>query len=278
MYDKWWVLVRARLVARLTVKTIQEVRVRETLPQAGPESPGAQWAAVDRIVRGGLAGRSAMAQLLADVLPRMKDHLLYHRHIPAQDADDLIQEFVWRRILAGNLLASASRARGSKVTSFLVATLDHFVAGELRLRLSHREASMDPFLIMARSSGGGEALDEAVNPANVSRIVQQTLARMQAECAFKHREDLWYVFGSRILRPVLDDQVQVSYGELAGTLGCPVSRARLLLETAKRMFRRILRRVIADQFRSDAGAMETGRYVRTQAARHPGFRSLAAAT
>ena len=113
--------------------------------------PTTHWSLVARAGRdGGDARREALDQLLRRYLPALRAHLLFGRRMPAEDAEDLLQEFVASRILQRDLVDRADRQLG-KFRTYLLAALDRFFIDQLRRRNARK-----------RSLGAGplQALDD----------------------------------------------------------------------------------------------------------------------
>jgi RNA polymerase sigma-70 factor (ECF subfamily) len=145
-------------------------------------------------------------------------------------------------VLERELLASADRKKG-KFRTFLLTALEHYV--------------IDQFRHMKRSpvSGGIEAGDDVQDDAASAqeaferdwarRTVAQALESMSAECQAKKRSDVWEVFRTRIVEPILNGQSEVPYEELVARFGLKSPAAAFnLLVTGKRMFERHLRSVV----------------------------------
>ena len=78
-------------------------------------------------------------------------------------------------------------------------------------------------------------------------LLGEVLRRMEAECDGARRREIWGVFESRILRPILDNAATLPYEQLVKRFGfrSPTQAANALV-TAKRMFARTLRTVVSE--------------------------------
>jgi hypothetical protein len=75
---------------------------------------------------------------------------------------------------------------------------------------------------------------------------------MRAECEGTGRRQLWQLFECRVLRPVFDGHRPTPYAELAEALAyAGRDQAMNALITARRMFARILRSVVAEYVTND---------------------------
>ena len=79
------------------------------------------------------------------------------------------------------------------------------------------------------------------------QVVEEARRRMEAHCREINRPDLWLVFSERILRPAADDIPPSTPERIAGDLKLGSSKAASnLLVTSKRVFARVLRRVVGE--------------------------------
>ncbi len=75
---------------------------------------------------------------------------------------------------------------------------------------------------------------------------------MEMRCGEMERPDLWVVFTERVLRPSSENNQPSGHGKLAGDLKLGSSKAAAnLLVTAKRLFARMLRLVVAEYVSSE---------------------------
>ncbi|MBC8105708.1 MAG: sigma-70 family RNA polymerase sigma factor [Anaerolineae bacterium] len=183
----------------------------------------------------------ALSELLRCYLPAMRSHLVRRQRIAPERADDLLQGFIVRKILEYDLIARADQARG-KFRTLLLTSLDNFVRNELGRP--------------ARESGQElpEALpDDGLEPGAdfdvpwAQALLGQAIERMRAECEREGRTDVWGVFDARILGPTLRDEPTMEYAQLVERFGLksPAQASNVLI-TAKRMFERTLRSVVAE--------------------------------
>jgi RNA polymerase sigma-70 factor (ECF subfamily) len=212
--------------------------------------PVTPWSLVARAGRDSDAPmREALGTLLQRYLPALRAHLVLHRRLAPDLADDLLQSFVSRKVLEQKLIARSDRSRG-RFRSFLLKALDHFVIDELRSQ---------------RARGGGaaqltelEELDLADEDADVRpsdafdrvwarQVLDEAVRRMRIECETSHRPDIWGVFEQRVLAPALHGAQPAPYDQLIERfdLRSPTQASNVLM-TAKRMFARVLRGVISE--------------------------------
>ena len=83
-------------------------------------------------------------------------------------------------------------------------------------------------------------------------LIAAALLNMRSECETSNRSDIWGVFEGRLLAAVLEDSPETGYEELIQRFGFKSpSHAFNALNTAKRMFKRHLRSVIAEYAHGD---------------------------
>jgi len=89
----------------------------------------------------------------------------------------------------------------------------------------------------------------------VRQVVDLAVKAMEKECAAEGRDDVWAIFSSRLLGPMLTGDEPEPYGELVARLGLESpSQASNLLITAKRMFSRNLNAVVLETVADPAEA------------------------
>jgi hypothetical protein len=84
-------------------------------------------------------------------------------------------------------------------------------------------------------------------------LLSQAISRTRDEARASGREDVWGVFETRVLDPLLRDIDPPAYEELVARFGLTSpSQASNLLVTGKRMFARNLRALVAEYAKEDA--------------------------
>jgi RNA polymerase sigma-70 factor (ECF subfamily) len=189
--------------------------------------------------------------LLSRYLSPMKVYLTQRRRLRADEADDVLQGFVGDKILDANFVAAADRRRG-RFRSFLLTSLDHYLIDRLRERRSEsvttNEVPEDP------------PAPETPDPFDVDwarQVVHEALRRTEEECRDGGRNDVWAMFEARVVGPTLLGQAAPPYEQLVSQFGfeSPSSASNCLV-TAKRMFARALRAVVAEYAGEDANVEE----------------------
>jgi len=213
--------------------------------------PTTRWSLVDLIGRGNAeATRRALGELLTRYLPALQMHLVRGKGLSRDRADDLIQEFVAGKILEKDLIGRADRGLG-KFRTFLLTALDRFLIDRVRRAGAKKRSPADAALL---AIGDREAcLPTGKTPPDVfdvtwgRGVLAEALARMRRHCEESDRADLWGIFECRLLEPILEGAEPVAYGTLVERFGLnsPAHASNVLI-TAKRMFARTLRTVVAE--------------------------------
>ena len=219
----------------------------ESAPQWQP-FPETSWSEVERAP----GSRDALGRLLVRYLPALRARLVIEKRIQPDRAGDLLSGFISDRVVEQQLVARADRSRG-RFRTFLLTALDRYVVDQ------HRAASAGK-----RNPGGGstvvslELLDERQHPGAGSpsaasevawarEVLAEAVRRMEAQCRADARPDLWDVFRCRVLDPALEGAEPLPYDQFVSTFGLKTpAQAANALVTAKRMFARVLRSVVAE--------------------------------
>lgn len=212
--------------------------------------PSTAWSLVARAGRGGQSQREALGQLLARYLPALSAHLVFRRGLRPEEADDMVQEFITGKIVEKDLIARADQELG-KFRTFLLTALDRFVSNQVR---NQRAKKRNPGEGMLVSMGDrDDAVSGEAGPSDVfdvawaRGVITQALEEVRRECGASDRADIWGVFECRVVRPTLEGAAQPSYRELVKRFGFgSPTQASNALTTAKRMYARALRSVVAE--------------------------------
>jgi DNA-directed RNA polymerase specialized sigma24 family protein len=204
------------------------------------------------------AARIALDSLLAKYGPPLKACLVRQFRVDEDQAADWFQSFVWKKVLLKNLFTSADRNRG-KFRTFLVNTLQNFVRDEIEHAARQRRSPSgglvsleDEEVVKQEPPDNRDDPSHALDVAWARGVVAETLRQMQAECEGKGNQRIWEVFRLRLLEPQLEGAEPIPYKELFNRLGFQSdAEAGNALITAKRMFTRLLRSVIAEYARTE---------------------------
>jgi DNA-directed RNA polymerase specialized sigma24 family protein len=188
--------------------------------------------------------RHALTELLNRYLSALKFHLTCHRHLSAEEAEDVIQGFLVSKVLEQDLIGRAQREKG-RFRNFLLTALDRYaydwLRGQRKFNKSRGEKE-EP-----EPSAAGPSPSSHFDIAWARQVLAETLRRMREECDGYSQTRIWKVFEKRLLSPLLDQSPIPAYEELVKELGFESpSQASNALITAKRMFQRNLRSVVAE--------------------------------
>jgi hypothetical protein len=135
--------------------------------------------------------------------------------------------------------------------------LDNFWRNKRREQ-SARKRSPGQGQLQARDDLANVAVDgmqpsEAFNREWARNLIAEALRRMRSECQAAGREDLWALFECRVVAPTLEGAAPVAYEELIRRFAFrSPSQAFSALATAKRMFARVIRSLLAEYARDEA--------------------------
>lgn len=213
--------------------------------------PTTHWSLVAQAAQGDAWTKPAVLdRLLGRYLPPLHAHLVFRKGISPDQADDLLQDFVARKVLQKDLIAQADQQLG-RFRTFLLTALDRFALNwrrderaKKRTPAEGRLVEVDEEAVCAqREQGPAEVYDAAW----ARETILQAVERMRAECEAAGRSDIWGVFECRIVGPILENAEPVDYQQLVRrfALQSPQQAANLLA-TAKRMYARALRAVVRE--------------------------------
>lgn len=224
---------------------------------SSPQFPSTHWSLIGR-ANDGMENlrREALNTLLSRYWSPLKTRLVVWKRIAPEEAEDLVQGFIQEKVLQRNLLASADGQRG-RFRNLLATALDNYVATQWERRSAKKRAPDRGIALddqaWQNQPGATESPDRAFDADWARAVLMQAIGGMQADCQASRREDLWGLFEARVLRPILDECEPPCYDELVRQFGfASPSQATNALVTAKRMFARHLRTIVAQYALDDA--------------------------
>jgi len=222
--------------------------------------PATQWSLVGRAAQlDPAARRQALEELLPRYLSALKAHLVHYRRLPPERADDLLQEFVARKVLQKDLIASADRRLG-KFRTLLLTALDRFVRNQYRDQRARKRSASDgavPFDQQQHVLPDQSRHCEAFDLEWAREVIRDALGKMRQECEASGRMQLWGIFECRVVGPILEGAPPVDYARLVEQFGFQSpSHASHALTTAKRMYARALRSAVG-QYAQDEDEIES---------------------
>ena len=201
-------------------------------------------------------GREALGRLLTRYQAALLAHLGFKFRAGEDKAQDLLQSFVEEKILERELLAQANPARG-RFRTFLLNALDNFVVSQRRKERAQKRSPGSDVLSVDDLSSADEPQhnDPPIDRTEIvwaQAALNSALLNMRRECEALSRMDVWGVFEGRLLSAILEDSSETGYEKLIQRFGFKSpSHAFNALNTAKRMFKRHLRSVIAEYARDN---------------------------
>lgn len=216
--------------------------------------PQTQWSLVAHAVdHSQTRQEQALNTLLERYIPALKAYLRISRHLPPDQADDILQGFVLDKILVGRLLAHAKKSHG-KFRTLLLTALDRYTISVFRKEQSQRRSpgegrliSMASLLEEPRSTAGIAQQTEVFDLAWIREIVREALDRVKKNCETTNKSAHWLLFKNRVVDPILHGSEMDTYAEIVQRLqfATPM-QASNALTTVKRMFERTFRAVVQE--------------------------------
>jgi DNA-directed RNA polymerase specialized sigma24 family protein len=209
-------------------------------PQSAAEFPGTVWLDVTDRKKVIHKYWSALRIYLVFLLARFPDH--------RNEADDLLQDFIMKKILQPGWLENANPDKG-RFRDFLKSSLRNFVVGEIRNRDAEKRGGKNPAVPLDeldQELAGPEQNSDSFDIAWLRMLLAEALQQMERSCAASENAHIWHIFQNRIIQPALEGIQPMAYEEMVTKFGFrSPSQATNALATAKRMFARHLRSVIA---------------------------------
>ncbi len=194
---------------------------------------------------------AALDGLLKKYYKPLQTHLQFKFYVTPEQAADLLQDFISRKMLQADLLMKASPHRG-RFRTFLLNALDNFVVSQHRRDNTLRrkpEGGLESWEGCFRELTTGPASNRS-DPYALEwarAVLAEAVSRMHAECEAHKCLGRWSIFKARLVDPILDGADRPSYEALTAQLGFQSpGEASNALTTAKRQFDRLLRQVVAE--------------------------------
>jgi DNA-directed RNA polymerase specialized sigma24 family protein len=224
------------------------------MPDPGTNSPETtNWDEVFRAAdKDPAVRREALGRLLTRYRRLLKARLVSRYGFSEDEAEDLLHDFIQKKILEDEVLEEADPERG-RFRTFLLTVLERFTISELRKRGARKRR--------ADHAGSLDAVDEPLvfaptrpHPLDAAWAVG-TLAdaarRLHEDYATRKRTDLWGVFVGRVLAVVAGGE-PVPFEQLVRQYRFRTSTdAYNAQTTVRRRFGALLREVVAEEFGSE---------------------------
>jgi RNA polymerase sigma factor (sigma-70 family) len=185
-----------------------------------------------------------------------------------EDAQDLTQDF-FLMILDHNWLEHADPHRG-RFRSFLLKSLQNFLTNATEKSHARKRGGDVEFISWddwmgdapSRLSISAQALD-SLPPERLfdfhwaTTVAEHALRRLREECEGKDRLRLFYALSPHLT----EDRDEISYTDLAATLGVPETAVKKQLHTMRQRYRSLLRDEVAHTVASPTDVEDEIRYL-----------------
>lgn len=199
-------------------------------------------------------GQQALEMIITRYSPPLKGHIIRKHLATADDADDLLHEFILNRLLTTDVIRRADKERG-RFRHFIRRVLTDFAIDQMR---RSRSPVHSPKSLSGLSEAGAsvppitDTADRQFDRDWGKRVVTESIRMMEHECTRVERQDLWEVFSGRLLRPLLENTAPEPYEQMMARLGVLTdTQAQNRLITSKRMFARVVRDVVSEYLFSE---------------------------
>ena len=182
----------------------------------------------------------------------------------APDAKDLTQEF-FARLLDGNYVAGADRRKG-KFRSYLLGTLEHFLAKEWRRARAQKRGGGRTVLSLDAASAENRYLLEPADELTAEKIfdcrwadtvLSQAMMRLREECQAEGKT----LFFEKVEPVLFGNGVAESYAEVAKALGMNEGAFKMAVHRLRRRFGELVRAEIAQTVSTPEAVEEELRYL-----------------
>ena len=187
----------------------------------------------------------ALSQIIRLYTQPLHRYLTGVRKIAAQDADDIVQEFLVAKVLNITWLANADRERG-RFRSYMFRSLQNFLIDQSR-RAPNAVDGAAPFDYLSPSDEP-EALpdEESFDLLWSEQVINHALEAAKSECYEKEQENYWYLFQLRVLGPATSTVEPKPFRDCAKLCGfSSASHASNALLTVERRLQRHARAYVA---------------------------------
>lgn len=209
--------------------------------------PNTDWKLIERAgAAGTLPQKEALQTLLVQYMPALTAHLLSNWRVRADEAEELLQAFLTAKVVESNLICQVRREKG-RFRNFVRSTLDAFVVSQRRWDTAKKRAParMEGLDVAQLTVENGVDPHQAFEIAWAKEVVATAVDATRRELRGSGRPDLWGVFETRILCPILEGRPPMAYEELVRQFKFrSPTQAANALTTAKRAFERNLRAIL----------------------------------
>lgn len=230
--------------------------------------PTTDWGLFVDIRGGNLEARRAALDILARRYWKPVFKFLQFSGKDEESAKDLTQAF-FAEWIETNAFAKADEQKG-RFRSFMLASLKRFAANEHRADQAQKRRpaagllSLDELMDDPENSfepADVRTPDMAFDRAWAVEVVGRVLKHLEMECRNKGQDAHFDIFSRRLIRPILHGMEAPSMAELGREHKLTEKQAGNLLETAKRIFRRLLEDEVRLYAASDSEVSEEVREI-----------------
>lgn len=185
---------------------------------------------------------------------------LRHRGVDNEKAKDLAQGFFCEIVLDGKLIQSAERSKG-RFRTLLYAALKRYWISENRKATAQKRHPGSSIVSLSDVTGAGvdvpdpmafQGPDQAFDYAWASILLDRVIQQVEAECQTEGQSAHWEIFLRRVIRPILDGDVQPPLSQLSDEFELSGARqAANMVATMRRRFQRAIRREMRQMVDSD---------------------------
>lgn len=180
-----------------------------------------------------------------------------HRGYPAQDAQDLTQEF-FARLIAKNFAGQADRARG-RFRSFLLGAVKHFLATQSRHGRAQKRGGAAKNLPLELDTAANRYHSQSREGSRPDKSFERRWALTVLDCTLASLRSVKH-FDQ--LKPFLTgEDSETSYALLSAEMGMSESALKVAIHRLRRRFAQSLREEIARTVASPAQVDEEIRYL-----------------
>jgi RNA polymerase sigma-70 factor (ECF subfamily) len=183
---------------------------------------------------------------------------------PAHDAQDLTQEF-FARLLARNYMSGADRRKG-KFRSYLLGTLEHFLAKEWRRAHAEKRGGGRTIFSLDAVDAENRYLLEPTDELTAERIFDQRWAETLLKQALLRLQEEYRAEGKALLfekvEPLLSGECpEGSYAEIRACLSMAESAFKMAVHRMRRRYGELVRTEIAQTVTTSEVIEEELRYL-----------------
>src|SRR5215203_1878640 len=183
------------------------------LPQSTSEFPGTVWLDVPDRTKVIHKYWAVLSVYLVCLVGRFPDY--------RNEADDLLQDFIMKKILQPGWLENANPNKG-RFRDFLKASLRNFVVGEVRTREAEKRGGKNssvPLDDLEQEIAGPEPNTDTFDIAWLRMLLAEALQQMERSCAVSENSHIWKIFQTRIIQPAFECVDPMPYESLVAQFG-----------------------------------------------------------